>query len=135
MPSLFLSLYASWALLILRIALGMIFIAHGWPKIKNLQQTATNFHGMGFRPGKFWGTIAAVLEFFGGIALIVGLFTMLLGGLFVVEFAIILGWKLRKNIPLVNGWELDLIIFAGATIILALGAGAYSFDRLLYLWL
>jgi uncharacterized membrane protein YphA (DoxX/SURF4 family) len=41
-------LYDIWAILILRIVLGLIFIAHGWPKIKDLRQNAKNFSGMGF---------------------------------------------------------------------------------------
>ena len=63
------------ALLFLRLALGMIFIFHGYPKLfTHPQQTAEAFAKMGF-PGYF-AYLAGVFEFFGGIMLLVGLFKM-----------------------------------------------------------
>jgi len=68
-------IYNDEAMLILRLVLGLIFIAHGWPKIKDLKATAQGFQGMGFKPGKFWGTVVAIAEFFGGLLFIAGLET------------------------------------------------------------
>jgi putative oxidoreductase len=62
------------ALLLLRIALGVIFISHGYPKIAHLGKGMQGFfveHGM---PGYFV-YIAGILEVFGGGLLLVGLFT------------------------------------------------------------
>jgi hypothetical protein len=59
--------YGGWGFVIPRIILGAMLIVHGWPKIKDLRQNASNFSGMGFKPGWLWGTIAALLEFFGGV--------------------------------------------------------------------
>lgn len=123
-------LYDMWPVLILRLALGAIFIVHGWPKLKNLRQTAKNFDAMGFKPGKLSGTIAALLEFFGGIALVVGLLVAYVSALYIIEFAVITIWKIAKKSPFVNGWEFDLIILAGGIALFALGGGAYSLDRL-----
>jgi putative oxidoreductase len=125
-------LYDMWPVLILRIALGIIFIAHGWLKLRDLKTTAKNFDAMGFRPGKLFSTIAACLEFFGGIALVLGLFTTVFAGLFVLEFVTILFWRWFKKMPLVGGWELDLLIFAAVVALFSLGAGAFSLDRILF---
>jgi putative oxidoreductase len=127
-------LYDMWPVLILRIALGVIFVTHGWPKIRDLKQNAKNFSAMGFKPGGLFGAIAAFLEFFGGIALIVGLGTAFFAALFVAEFAVILIWKWSKGVSLKgeNGWELDLIILASVFALFALGGGAYSIDRIMF---
>src|SRR3989338_6911501 len=69
--------FNDFGLLLLKIVLGLIFLVHGWPKIKNLKETHANFEMMGFKPGVFWGTIVAMVEFFGGLLLIAGLFTQL----------------------------------------------------------
>lgn len=123
-------LYDQWPVLILRIALGAIFIAHGWPKLRDLKQTAKNFDAMGFKPGKLSGTIAAILEFFGGILILIGLAVGPVSALFIIEFAVIIIWRLGKRMPFIGGWELDLLIFAAVIALFALGGGAYSIDRI-----
>lgn len=124
-------LYDMWPVFIIRLALGIIFIAHGWPKIRDLKQTAKNFDAMGFRPGKFFGTVAALLEFCGGIAIILGLFTAAIAGLFALQFIVILFWKWIKKMPLVGGWEIDILILAAVVVLFSLGGGAFSLDRIL----
>lgn len=127
----FLFVYDDWALLFLRIVLGVILIAHGWPKIKNLRGTADNFEIMGFKPGILWGTIVAFVEFFGGIALITGLFTQLAAALVAVQFVVAI-FKVKLQKGLVDGYEFDLLILATALALLALGAGIYSLDEYFY---
>ncbi len=122
-------LYDQWPVLLLRLALGVILVVHGWPKLRNLGQNAKNFSGMGFRPGWLFGTIAAILEFFGGIGLALGLMTTLIALFVSLEFLVILFWRWVKRMPFVGGWEFDLLIFAAAISLFALGAGAYSLDR------
>jgi putative oxidoreductase len=120
------------ALLLLRCVVGAILIAHGWPKIKNMKQTAANFDGMGFRPGALWGTLAALLEFAGGIALVAGIFVSGVSLLLALEFITIIIWKLAKRNPFVGGWEFDCLIFAAACVLFTLGAGAFSLGRILF---
>lgn len=66
------------ALLLLRLALGVIFAFHGYPKLfTHTQETMQGFMHMGFPA--FFAYIAGVIEFFGGCLLIVGLFTRVAG--------------------------------------------------------
>src|ERR1700720_4440880 len=66
------------ALLLLRLGLGIIFVSHGYPKLfTHLDQTTEGFVKMGFPA--YFAYIAGVLEFFGGILLILGLFTRIAG--------------------------------------------------------
>jgi putative oxidoreductase len=66
-------------LLLLRIALGIMFMLHGWPKIAGGGEKWTaiggsmSSFGIEFMPG-FWGFMAAFTEFFGGFLFIIGLF-------------------------------------------------------------
>jgi putative oxidoreductase len=119
-------LMSGWGLLVLRLAFGAIMIAHGFPKLKHWKETVTNFSNMGFRPGVFWGTIVALLESFGGIAIILGILTVPVAALFMAEFLVIVIWKLAKHSMFVGGWEFDFLIFAAAMVLFFSGAGALS---------
>ncbi len=75
----FLNKHRHIGLLILRIGLGIMFLIHGGPKLfggpekwKMFGMAMANL-GIGFMP-TFWGFMAAISEFFGGICLILGLF-------------------------------------------------------------
>ena len=104
--------YGGLGFVIPRIILGAMFIMHGWPKIKDLRQNARNFSGMGLKPGALWGTIAALLEFCGGVGVVLGLWIPYLCLLFMGEFIVIVVWKWFKKMPFVSGWEMDALIFA-----------------------
>ncbi len=119
--------FSDWGILALRLVLGAIFIAHGWPKIKNLKGTAEAFRGMGFRPGRFWATLIALLEFVGGIALLLGFLTQIFALLFALEFVVII-LKVKRKKGLVEGYEFDLLILAALLALVTLGGGSISAD-------
>lgn len=116
------------SLLLLRLALGLIFIVHGWPKIKNVRMTAHHFESMGFRPGNLWGTIVAFVEFFGGIAVFFGFLTGVAALGLAIIMLVALFWKMGKGQGLVGGFEFDLILLVVALVIVMLGGGAYSLE-------
>jgi putative oxidoreductase len=120
------------ALLLLRIALGVIFLYHGFPKLSHSQQWAQNFQHMGF-PGYF-AYISGILETFGGALLIVGLFTRVAGLLLAVEMATALlkvhGLITHPNN--VRAYEFPLSLAVGAFVLATIGAGLISLDRALF---
>ncbi len=128
-----LALFSDWSLLALRVILGIIFLVHGWPKIKSIKTIGGNFSAMGFKPGSFWGPLVAIVEFFGGLALIAGIYTQAAAALFVGEFIVATGWRISKKHPFVGGFEFDLLILGAALALLTLGAGAFSLDRYLFM--
>ena len=69
-------------LLVLRIGVGAIFIFSGWMKVSNLSETVGMFAGMGI--GAFWAYVASVVELVGGIAVLLGAYTRLFGGLLAI---------------------------------------------------
>ena len=125
--------FSDWSLLGLRIVFGAIFIAHGFPKIKNLKTNAQNFEMMGFKPGVFWGTIVAFVEFFGGLAIIAGLYTQIAALLLAIDMAVATLWKIKRGQKFISGFELDLILFVVGLAVATLGAGIYSLSRFYHL--
>jgi putative oxidoreductase len=126
---------SSWILLFVRVVTGIVLIYFGWPKIKNLSSNARDFVEMGFRPGILWGTVIAVVEFFGGLAMLAGVYAALAASLF--GFQMITGtfWKLKIGKPFTD-YSYDLQLLALCTVMMTFGAGRYSlvsFDATVFL--
>jgi len=107
-------------LLFIRIALGILFLAHGWSKVGNLAGTEGMFAHMGF---PMWvGVFIAYLEVIGGAALILGIATRFFAVAFGIEMlvAVLIGPLGRA----IGGTEL-LLAIASFGIALA-GSGRFS---------
>ena len=119
------------ALLVLRVALGAIFIAHGGQKLFwfGIAGTTEAFMGMGVFLPQVTAPAVSLVEFFGGLALVAGLFTRLAAASIAV---VMLGAIIMVHLPagffLPNGIEFPLMNFAAAVALALLGAGAYSVD-------
>jgi putative oxidoreductase len=121
------------ALLLLRAALAVIFIFHGYPKLfGNTRQTMSMFSHLGFPA--YFAMISGVLEFFGGCILILGLFTRITGLLLAGEMLIAL-WRVHGMFthPMaVNNYEFPMALAASAFALACLGAGPISLDHLIF---
>ena len=60
---------------VLRVVAGLALVTHGWSKIANPFGAAGMVESLGFYPGVFWSPLLAATEFFGGILIVIGLFT------------------------------------------------------------
>ena len=121
------------ALLLLRVALGIIFISHGYPKLfSQLQHTIEAFTHLGFPA--YFAYISGVLELFGGILLIVGLFTRITGLLLAGEMAVALVkvHGILTNPMAVHNYEFPLAMAVGSFALAALGAGLISLDHAIF---
>ena len=118
------------ALLLLRLALGIILIFHGYPKLfTHTPDAMQGFEHMGF-PGYFV-YIAGVIEFFGGIVLILGLFTRIAALLVVAEMAVAI-WRVhlpQGPVTQVKNYEFPLLLAAAAFTLATVGAGLISLDH------
>jgi putative oxidoreductase len=112
-----------WILLALRVLMGVIFLYHGFPKIRDLKQNAENFNQMGFKPGILWGTWIAFLEVFGGILLILGAFTAIFAMLFGFQMLVGAIWKATATDKKFADWSHDLLILGVALMLLSFGPG------------
>jgi putative oxidoreductase len=129
--------YGPLLLLILRLAVGGALVVHGYPKAKGGRVQAGQWmNSMGIPP--ITADMATVLEFLGGIFLIVGFLTPLVGLFFAIQFGAISLMKRSKMhakfIDMEHGkpsYEIDVLYALLALVFLFLGAGTYSLDHLL----
>jgi putative oxidoreductase len=121
------------ALLLLRLALGIIFIFHGYPKLfTHTRETMQMFEHLGFP--RYFAYVAGTFEFFGGIMLILGLFTRIAGFLLAAEMAIAL-WRVhlpQGPITMVKNYEFPLMLSVAAFTLATVGAGLISLDQAIF---
>lgn len=115
-------------ILALRVVLGLILIAHGWPKLKNLKATKEAFVGMGFRPGMFWALMIGIIEFVGGLALFIGFLPQVAAIFVALQFLIII-FTVKRGKKLIDGYEFDLLILVAALLLITAGGGKYGIDE------
>lgn len=121
------------ALLLLRLAMGLIFIHYGYPKLFVHPRSSVAWFAQHGFPGYF-AYVSGVLELFGGLLLIAGLFTRLAGLLLAIEMAVAL-WRVHRLLadPLaVQNYQFPLMMGVAALALAAVGAGALSFDQVLF---
>ena len=110
-------------LLALRIGVGAIFIFSGWMKVSDLAGTVAFFGTIGFAP--FWAYLVAFVEFLGGIAVLLGVYTRIAAGLLAVVM-LVASYKLLAT-PQMMIAPVSLLF---STIALKLaGGGTYSLMR------
>jgi len=111
-------------LLILRIVVGIIFISHGWAKLADMSATVEFFGKFGIPAFMAW--LVALGEFGGGISLILGLFSRIMGW---VISAIMVGALLIVIIPNggLSGGELEATLLASGLAIALAGPGKWAF--------
>jgi putative oxidoreductase len=127
-----------WGYLIIRLALGLIFIAHGSQKLfgwfggGGVSGTAEFIGGMGLRPVILWTWLLIASEFFGGIAIVTGLLTRLAAlGIIIAQLVAVVTVHGKFGFFLPRGFEFNLILIATALALLVAGAGKISLDWLL----
>ena len=121
---------------VLRVPVGIILAAHGGQKLfawfggYGLEGTGQWMESIGLAPGFVMALLAGSAEFFGGIALILGLLTRPAAALsaFTMVVAIISVHGSNGLFMSNNGYEFALALLA-ATVALAIqGAGSFSLD-------
>lgn len=108
--------YYEWSMLLLRVSLGAIFLAHGLQKISAFDGITKFFISLGLPVLLVY--VVTVIETVGGAFLILGLFTRIAaGGIMMVMLGAIFSVKLSKGF--IGGYELDvsLLAIAGALVL------------------
>jgi len=128
---------AGYGLTILRIAVGVIFAAHGSQKLfglfggYGLAGTAQYMDSIGLYPGYLMATLAGGTEFFAGLALIIGLLVRPAAlGLTFLSLVAIFTVHISNGLFMANnGYEFALALLGGSLAVMIEGAGKLSVDR------
>lgn len=126
---------ANLGLLILRIGIGVLFFVFGWIKISGGEPTwtavggAMKFIGISAWP-TFWGLVATVAEFAGGLLLIFGLFTRFAALSLVITMIVAVILKISLGGGIVE-YSSPLTMLLVNIFFLLYGGGAYSADNYL----
>jgi len=138
---------AQGALLILRLFMGVCFIRHGWPKLRNLQTWAQMLNTPAWlcflSAGSMWA---------GGVALLVGLLTPLASFAILVSMAYAMVLEIRSGFPFIApdpylipdgdyagpmgvgeppSWEKAAMYVVMCVVLIFCGGGLLSLDNLL----
>ena len=121
-------------LLILRIAIGIVFLVHGGQKlfVFGFAGVSGAFGQMGIPMPGITGPLAAIVEFLAGGALVIGLLTRLAAfGLAIDMLGAILMVHIKGGFFMPTGYEFAMTLFAANVAIAIAGAGYYSIDRVI----
>jgi putative oxidoreductase len=119
-------------LLLLRCGLALVFIYHGYPKLfGQKERIIESFQVIGLPP--FVVYLTGTIEFFGGVALALGLLTPVAALLLVLDMGAAM-WKYNFNegIYAVREYELPLTLGLACLVIAATAGGPFSLDRILF---
>ena len=127
---------ADLALLIGRLGLGLVYIAHGWQKLvtDGMSATTDGFAAMGIPLPGVSAWFASVVELGGGAALVLGLAVPLVGLLLAVDMlgALVLVHAGNGIFVGDGGYELVLVLLVGSLVLAGLGSGRYGLDPLIF---
>lgn len=121
----------SWGITVLRVIVGIIFLAHGWQKLFGLgfHGTAGMFAGIGIPLPAVSSAVVTLVELLGGAALVIGLLTRWAAALngFDMIVAILLV-HLKNGFLKPGGFEHPLTLLGACIALVLLGPGAASVD-------
>ncbi len=126
--------YTPYLALLLRVWVGANFVAHGYPKIsKGRQQTLQWTKSLGVPAVLTYAAI--ILEFFGGLSLIIGFIVPIVAFFITLEMvgaSILKKTKMKgQYIGGTVAYELDVTYILLAISLIVLGAGAFSVDSVI----
>ncbi len=122
--------YQDYFYFVFRVLVGLFFLQHGGQKLFGW------FGGLGGNPAELVSLmgLAGVIEFFGGLVILLGIFTRLAALISAIEMIVALfmahfpqGYVLIKN-----GGEPAALFFTSFLVLLAYGAGKWSLGKALF---
>ncbi len=115
---------APYATLVLRLAVGGVFLRHGIMKLDSgVTATAAFLRGAGLPFAELWALVLIAIETVGAACVLLGVWTRLWAAVMAVEMVVaILAVRVRAGAV----FELEALLFAGALALVALGDGPVS---------
>lgn len=113
----------SLGLVLIRVAVGLVFLMHGWMKVNNMQMIEGVFIGMGLTGGT--AVFIAWLEVIGGIAMMLGVFTRVFGVVFGIQMIVAYFLTGGFSTPY-QKHELEIVLMLLSFGLALTGSGKYS---------
>lgn len=117
------------ALLFIRIGIGVVFIVAGWGKLTGIEGVQGFFGDIGIPLAGLMAWVVAIIEFFGGIMVLTGLYSripaLLLGIIMIVAIFTV---KMDQGF---GEMRVDLLLLLMNAAIFSSGSGKYSIDSML----
>jgi len=114
-------------MVVLRIVVGVIFLAHGLQKFQGIEGTIQFFGSIGLP--SIMAYAVATIESLGGAFLILGVFTRMAA---VGTGLVMLGafFKVKLGMGFINGYEFDLLLLAGSISLVLSGSHSFALSNL-----
>ena len=128
-----LSRWQGWGITVLRITVGIVFLAHGGQKlfVFGFDNVAGFMGKIGVPAPMLAAIVVSLVEFLGGVALVVGAFTRWAAvPLAITMLVAIMTVHLKAGFFLPAGYEFALTLFSANVALLLLGSGEASVDGL-----
>jgi putative oxidoreductase len=120
-------LLRSWGITLLRVTVGAVFVAHGGQKFfQGFENVAEFLNGLGIPQPTAAAILLTAVEFFGGLAMILGILTRYVAIMLAFDMAVaIVMYHWRNGFFMPNGIEYPIVMLvANLTLILAGGGEA-----------
>lgn len=134
---------AAIGLAVLRLAVGIVLIVHGLPKVIPIwgggpTLSGEMFESVGLVPGLPLAVGSGVVETLGGLLIVAGAFTLWIGLLLILDTAVV-AWKFHVAYGFILNWqaapgaghgfEFHLLLISGLLCLVLSGPGAASMDK------
>lgn len=115
--------FAPYAAVVLRLAVGAVFLHHGWMKLQNFAMVTGMVHGIGFPFATVFAGILTAVETLGAACVILGILTRVWALMMAIDMSVAIMTVLLPHgqIP-----ELEGMLLAGSLALVALGDGPLS---------
>jgi len=117
----------NWGLLALRVAVGIVFIRHGWLKLTGIDGVEQMVASIGFPLPVFFAWVLALVEFVGGIAVLVGAYLRVASKLLALDMLIAL--LLVHSHTAFAQAELAIVLLGGVLALFLLGGGDFMLTK------
>lgn len=123
-----------WGITALRMIVGTVFLVHGWQKlfVYGFSGVAGLFGQLGIPAPMLSAVVVTAVEFLGGGALLLGLFTRWVAIPLAITMAVaVFGVHMKAGFFLPNGYEYALTLLVGNVALALTGSGEFALDNVL----
>lgn len=112
----------NWGLLLVRVALAVVFITHGYAKLTHIDATIAFFGSLGM--SSFFAYLVGIVELLAGLMMLAGYYTRYAGYLIAIVMLVAIV-KVKWALGFMGGYEFDFTLLMCALAIACAGPGDF----------